>query len=50
MEVDWAGSTLEITDCSTGEAIPAYIFIAILPYSQFSYVEAFLEVSPSMNT
>lgn len=44
MEVDWAGSTLEIIDRSTGEAIPTYIFIATLPYSQFSYVEAFLDM------
>lgn len=44
MEVDWAGSTLHIIDRSTGEAIPAYIFIATLPYSQLSYVEAFLDM------
>ena len=44
MEVDWAGSTLEIIDRSTGETIPAYIFIATLPYSQFSYAEAFLDM------
>ncbi len=44
LEVDWAGSTLEIIDRSTGEAIPAYIFIATFPYSQFSYVEAFLDM------
>lgn len=44
MEVDWAGSTLQIIDRSTGEKIPAYVFIATLPYSQFSYVEAFLDM------
>ena len=44
MEVDWAGSTLHITDRLTGEHIPAYVFIATLPYSQFSYVEAFLDM------
>lgn len=44
MEVDWAGSTLGMTDHSTGETIPVYIFIATLPYSQFSYVEAFLDM------
>lgn len=43
-EVDWAGSTLHIIDRSTGETIPAYVFIATLPYSQFSYVEAFLDM------
>ena len=44
MEVDWAGSTLHIIDRSTGETLPAYIFIATLPYSQLSYVEAFLDM------
>lgn len=44
MEVDWAGSTLHLTDRSTGEPIPAYVFIATLPYSQLSYVEAFLDM------
>ncbi len=44
MEVDWAGSTLGITDRSTGEVIPVYVFIAALHYSQYSYVEAFLDM------
>lgn len=44
IEVDWAGSTLDITDRSTGEMLPAYIFVATLPYSQLSYVEAFLDM------
>lgn len=44
MEVDWAGSTLEVIDRSTGEVLPAYVFVATLPYSQLSYVEAFLDM------
>ena len=44
MEVDWAGSTLHMIDRSNGEAIPAYVFIATLPHSQLSYVEAFLDM------
>src|SRR5699024_7700907 len=44
MEVDWAGSTLHIMDRWSGETIPAYVFIATLPYSQLSYVEAFLDM------
>ncbi|MBT2619117.1 MULTISPECIES: integrase catalytic subunit [unclassified Bacillus (in: firmicutes)] len=44
LEVDWAGSTLQLTDRSTGELIPVYLFIATLPYSQFSYVEGFLDM------
>jgi len=41
-EVDWAGSTAEIIDTDTGEVIEAYVFVATLPYSGYSYVEAFL--------
>ena len=44
MEVDWAGTTLGIINRLTGEIIPAYVFIATLPYSQYSYVEAFLDM------
>lgn len=44
MEVDWAGSTLKINDRSTGEVLPAYVFVATLPYSQLGYVEAFLDM------
>jgi len=43
-EVDWAGSTAFITDNITGEPIPAYIFVACLPFSQYAYVEAFLKM------
>jgi transposase len=42
MEVDWAGQTAGIVDTDTGEIISAYIFVAVLPYSGYSYVEAFL--------
>jgi len=42
MEVDWAGQTSGICDNSTGEIIPAYIFVAVLPSSGYAYVEAFL--------
>ena len=41
-EVDWAGQTASIIDRDTGEIIPAYIFVAVLSYSQYAYVEAFL--------
>lgn len=40
MEVDWAGSTLAVTDSVTGESITAYIFVACLPCSMYSYAEA----------
>jgi len=42
MEVDWAGDTTSITDNITGSPIPAYVFVAILPCSGYSYVEGFL--------
>ena len=42
MEVDWAGQTAELVDSDTGEIIPAYVFVTALPYSGYSYVEAFL--------
>jgi transposase len=44
MEVDWAGSTLQIYNALTGEQIKAYVFVATLPCSQYSYVEAFLSM------
>ncbi|MFA4885534.1 MAG: IS21 family transposase, partial [Desulfotomaculaceae bacterium] len=41
MEVDWAGDTATVTDSTIGKELPAYIFVAVLPYSQYAYVEAF---------
>jgi len=41
MEVDWAGQTAAIVDTDTGANIDVYIFVAALPYSGYSYVEAF---------
>ncbi|WP_457942556.1 IS21 family transposase [Caproiciproducens sp. LBM24188] len=42
MEVDWAGNILTIYDSITGEEIPAYLFVAVLPCSCYAYAEAFL--------
>jgi len=42
MEVDWAGQTAFIRNTDTGRQIKAYVFVATLPYSGYSYVEAFL--------
>ena len=42
MEVDWAGQTADIINTDTGEVIDAYIFVTALPYSGYSYVEAFM--------
>ena len=44
LEVDWAGQTTKIFDADTGEPIPAYLFVGTLPYSQYAYVEAFLDM------
>lgn len=44
LEVDWAGQTATIRDNLTGEPIKAYVFVAVLPYSGYSYVEAFMRM------
>lgn len=46
MEVDWAGSTLTVWDSLSGEPLPAYVFVACLPCSLYSYAEA----TPDMKT
>ncbi|MCR5653595.1 MAG: IS21 family transposase [Ruminococcus sp.] len=40
MQVDWNGKTAEVIDITTGEKLPAYIFVAVLPFSGYAYVEA----------
>jgi transposase len=41
MQVDWAGQTAGFRDTDTGEIIPAHLFVSVLPYSGYAYVEAF---------
>lgn len=43
-EVDWSGPTMSYVDRSTGEVITTYLFVATLPYSQYSYVEPCLDM------
>ena len=43
IEVDWAGDPAQITDPDTGEIIPAFLFVGVLIYSQYPYVEAFTD-------
>ena len=43
IEVDWAGDPAQITDPDTGEIIPAFLFVGVLTYSQYPYVEAFTD-------
>lgn len=41
IEVDWAGQTVSIIDRETGELVTMYVFVGVLSYSQYAYVEAF---------
>lgn len=40
VEVDWAGQPAQIIDRDTGDIIKAYIFVGVLSYSQYAYIEA----------
>ena len=40
MFIDFAGKKLHIVDKQTGEVVPVEVFVAILPNSQYTYVEA----------
>lgn len=42
IEVDWAGDAAQIIDPDTGEIVPAYLFVGVMTYSQYPYVEAFV--------
>ena len=44
IEVDWAGNPAMIIDPDTGEIIKAHIFVGVMTYSQYTYVEAFLDM------
>jgi transposase len=41
VEVDWAGDHARIIDPDTGEITDAHIFVGVMTYSQYAYVEAF---------
>lgn len=41
IEVDWAGDRARLTDPDTGEISEAHIFVGVMTYSQYTYVEAF---------
>jgi len=42
VEVDWAGDPAYIIDADTGEVTDAHIFVGVMTYSQYTYVEAFI--------
>lgn len=43
VEVDWAGDPAHLIDPDTGEIINAYLFVGVMSYSQYPYVEAFTD-------
>lgn len=43
VEVDWAGDTAKLVDPYTGEITEVYIFVGVMTYSQYAYVEAFAD-------
>ena len=44
VEVDWAGDPAMVIDPDTGEILKAYVFVGVMTYSQYAYVEAFLDM------
>lgn len=44
LEVDWAGPTMELVNPATGEVTRVHLFVACLPFSRMSYVEATLDM------
>ena len=48
VEVDWAGEPATIIDTDTGEILKAYIFVGVMTYSQYAYVEAFLDMKQKL--
>ena len=43
VEVDWAGDPAHIIDPDTVEILDAQIFVGVMTYSQYPYVEAFMD-------
>lgn len=44
VQVDWAGTTIKLIDPETGEVKIAYLFVGVLPFSQYCYAEAFMDM------
>lgn len=42
VEVDWAGDPAHVIDPDTGEIVDAHLFVGVMTYSQYAYVEAFI--------
>lgn len=43
-EVDWAGAKMQVIDEFSGEIIKVYLFVGVLPFSQYAYVEPTLDM------
>lgn len=41
VETDWAGDTMSYVDVDSGEIIPVYIFVAVLPASSYPFAYAY---------
>ena len=44
MEVDWSGTKMHLADRVTGEIIDVHLFVAVLPFSQYTYIEPCLDM------
>lgn len=44
IEVDWAGDTIPLINSATGEINKAFVFVGVLSYSQYAFVEAFSDM------
>lgn len=45
IEVDWAGDAMSFADPLTGDPTDAWLFVAALSYSAYTYVEAFTDMT-----
>lgn len=43
-EVDWAGATMHYLEVRTSDYVTVYLFVGVLPYSQYAYVEPCLDM------
>lgn len=44
MFVDWAGDTINLVDSAGGQVVPAYLFVAVLPFSGYVFCRAFTDM------
>ena len=44
-EVDWSGPTMAVVDPGTGEISKVYLFVGVLPFSRYAYVEPTLDMT-----